>query len=311
MSMMKPAAPPKVPTMPRGEPIAVYSTYLKAQKAVDALSDAGFAVQHVTIVGHDLHMVERVTGRLTYPRVAAAGFASGAWFGLFVGLLLSLFSPNGNSFAIFAAIVIGGAFGLLFSVLSYALTGGKRDFTSQSQIVAARYVLLCSGEVSGKALNILREKQVTGDVAGPGGAAAISVPMPVAHQQAPPMGTASPHVGNTEPGVPGNDHSATSPSAPADNAAPAGPPRTYGEAIDAARRQEAVRQAAAHHTGTATVPHAESAPRGGETSGDQSDTPEAEQDAPHGANSTPPQADDTQHNAAASENKKENPFRAP
>jgi hypothetical protein len=78
----------RVPTPPRGDGIARYATYLEAQRAVDYLSDNQFPVQHVTIVGTGLRMVERVTGRLTYARVAVAGAASGAWFGLFVGLLL-------------------------------------------------------------------------------------------------------------------------------------------------------------------------------------------------------------------------------
>jgi len=210
--------------MPRGNEIAVYSTYLKAQQAVDALSDEGFAVQTVTIVGHDLHMVERVTGRLTYPRVAAAGFASGAWFGLFVGLLLSLFGSDGQGTVILSGIVIGGGFGLLFSVLSYALTGGKRDFTSQSQIVAARYVLLCAPETAGKARSILADKGVQGDL-----------PATV--------------VGGIQPG-----HSATVVSRPPEStpsasgahsapaSVPAGPPRTYGEMLDEQRR--AAREAA-------------------------------------------------------------------
>lgn len=41
------------------------------------------------IIGSDLHLVEQITGRLTWPRVLLSGAASGAWFGLFVGLLLS------------------------------------------------------------------------------------------------------------------------------------------------------------------------------------------------------------------------------
>ncbi|MBC7308050.1 MAG: magnesium transporter, partial [Dietzia sp.] len=91
-------SPLAVPTPPKGVEIADYPTYLEAQKAVDYLSDHQFPVQLVTIVGVDLKMVERVTGRLSYPRVALAGAASGAWFGLFVGLLLSLFSPGTTLF---------------------------------------------------------------------------------------------------------------------------------------------------------------------------------------------------------------------
>ena len=156
--------PPKLPTLPRGDLVAAFATYLDAQKAVEALSSAGFAVQHVTIVGTDLKMVERVTGRLTYSRVAAAGLASGAWFGLFVGLVLSLFGGTGNALPIFVAVGIGAGFGLLFSVLSYSMTRGKRDFTSASQIVATSYGLLCDGERAGEAIRILREKNMLGSM---------------------------------------------------------------------------------------------------------------------------------------------------
>uniref|UniRef100_UPI00356AED0A general stress protein n=1 Tax=Actinotalea sp. TaxID=1872145 RepID=UPI00356AED0A len=109
MSMNPMSRPPQVPTPPQGEQIASYATYLEAQRAVDHLSDKEFPVQHVTIVGTDLAMVERVTGRLTYSRVAIAGLASGAWFGLFVGLLLSLFSSDGSALPILPAIAIGAA----------------------------------------------------------------------------------------------------------------------------------------------------------------------------------------------------------
>lgn len=200
MSMLTPQNQPKVPTMPQGNEIAVYSTYLKAQKAVDKLSDEGFAVQGVTIVGHDLHMVERVLGRLTYPRIAVAGFASGAWFGLFVGLLLSLFGTGGSG-VIITALLIGGAFGLLFSVLSYAMTRGKRDFTSSSQIVAARYVLLCIADTAGEARSLLHQHGVAGDWT--------------------PTGSSYVGQGASGPAV----------SAPV---VPTGPARSYGQAIDQA-----------------------------------------------------------------------------
>jgi hypothetical protein len=158
MAFSNQARIPRTPTLPKGEQVASYGTYLEAQRAVDHLADKQFPVQLVTIVGGDLRMVERVTGRLSYPRVALAGLASGAWFGLFVGFLLLLFSsPDGQTFPLLAAILIGGAFGMLFSVVTYALTGGKRDFTSQSQIVAATYSVLCAPEQAHKARALLQE----------------------------------------------------------------------------------------------------------------------------------------------------------
>ena len=138
MAFSNQARVPRTPTLPKGEQVAVYGTYLEAQRAVDHLADKQFPVQMVTIVGLDLRMVERVTGRLSYPRVALAGALSGAWFGTFVGLLLFLFSTDGTGVPFLAAILIGAAFGMLFSVITYSFTGGKRDFTSQSQIVADR-----------------------------------------------------------------------------------------------------------------------------------------------------------------------------
>ncbi|WP_034620432.1 general stress protein [Cellulomonas sp. URHE0023] len=157
MSFSSSARTPRNPTQPQGETIAAYATYLEAQRAVAHLADKDFPVQLVTIVGTDLRMVERVTGRLSYPRAALGGFLTGAWLGLFVGLLLTLFSTDASSSPMFSAILIGGAFGMLFSVVTYSLTRRRRDFTSTSQIVASSYALLCRAEQANKARNLLRE----------------------------------------------------------------------------------------------------------------------------------------------------------
>lgn len=169
MSMSRPGAVPKVPTLPAGDEVAAYPTYLQAQQAVDYLSDNKFPVENVTIVGTDLRMVERVTGRLTYGRVALAGALSGAWFGLFVGLLLTLFAGDAGGGVLFVGIGLGAGFGLLFSVLSYAFTGGRRDFTSSSQIVAGTYAILCAGERADEARSML--VQSPNGVGRPSGAA--------------------------------------------------------------------------------------------------------------------------------------------
>lgn len=214
---------PKLPTLPQGEQIAVHSTYLDAQKAVEALSDKGFPVQQVTIVGTDLKMVERVTGRLTYPRVAVAGMASGAWFGLFVGLLLTMFSPEGSVYSIVAALGIGAGFGLLFSVLSFSLTRGKRDFTSSSQIVAASYAVLCERETAGQATQILREANLLGRP----GPAQPAHPAPYAPPVQVPVTSGQPYA------APGTDTSPAAPQGPAaavpspQHVTPSGEPR-YG-----------------------------------------------------------------------------------
>lgn len=45
------------------------------------MSDAGFAVERVAIVGFDVRVVEQVLGRLTKGKAALRGAAVGAWFG--------------------------------------------------------------------------------------------------------------------------------------------------------------------------------------------------------------------------------------
>ncbi|GAB3421682.1 YflT domain-containing protein [Flindersiella endophytica] len=146
-----------LPEPPSGLPVGSYPTYAEAQRAVDYLSDQKFPVQHVTIVGSDLKLVERVTGRLTQGRAVAAGAMGGAWWGLFVGVLMMLFAPasvNGLVLVL-TGIVFGAVFGLIFGWLGYRATGGHRDFTSRTQVVASTYDVLCQPKYAEEARNHL------------------------------------------------------------------------------------------------------------------------------------------------------------
>ena len=129
-----------------GVQVGSYDSYEQAQAAVDYLSDEKFAVENVTIIGSDLRMIEKVTGRMSMGRAVAAGAAGGAWWGLFVGLLLGIFSASGSAWigAVLGGLVIGLAFGAAFGGMGYAATRGKRDFTSTSKIVASRYDVMCN-----------------------------------------------------------------------------------------------------------------------------------------------------------------------
>jgi hypothetical protein len=123
--------------------LGTYDKYEDAQKAVDYLSDNQFAVENCMIVGTDLRQVERVTGRLTRGRVVWAGALSGMWMGLFVGLIFALFDPTHSpTWAVLATVAFGAVFGVVWALLGYAATKGRRDFTSVSQVVATRYEVL-------------------------------------------------------------------------------------------------------------------------------------------------------------------------
>ncbi|MFT3714715.1 MAG: magnesium transporter [Gordonia sp. (in: high G+C Gram-positive bacteria)] len=135
---------PGLPTKPTGWPVGSYDTYEQAQKAVDYLSDNQFAVEKLTIVGVDLMQVERVIGRLTWGKVLAGGLVSGAWLGLFFGLLVTLFTTVEHMWVPIAyCVVFGMVFGLISAAIPYAATRGQRDFSSTMQLVAGRYDVLC------------------------------------------------------------------------------------------------------------------------------------------------------------------------
>lgn len=136
------AKTPGLPTPPTGWVVGSYATYAEAQAAVDHLADEEYPVHEVTIVGVDLMQVERVTGRLTWPKVLLGGLATGAWLGLFVGLLLGIFTQPMWG-VVLTGLAAGSVFGIVSTSLSYAATRGKRDFASTSQLVAGRYDVLC------------------------------------------------------------------------------------------------------------------------------------------------------------------------
>jgi hypothetical protein len=124
--------------------LGVYDGYPQAQKVVDYLSDHEFEVQQMAIVGTELKTVERVTGRVTRGKVAAAGAISGFWMGLFVGLAFSLFASGNTLGFLISTPIFGAVFGLVWSQIGFtAVTrGGTRDFSSVSQVVATKYEVL-------------------------------------------------------------------------------------------------------------------------------------------------------------------------
>lgn len=144
-----------LPSVPRGDVLGTYDSYLEAQNVVDRLSKAEFDVKQVAIVGNDLKTVEKVTGKQTYGRSALAGAASGAWFGLFIGLLLFIFSPVPNIGAVAAALLIGAGFGMIFGVITYSITRRRRDFTSTHQVLASNYQVIVAPQMTARAQEAL------------------------------------------------------------------------------------------------------------------------------------------------------------
>lgn len=136
------------PTMPTGTEVASYATYLEAQQGVDFLSENGFDVSAITIVGSDLHLVERVTGRLTIARAALSGASNGGLWGALFGMLMSAGAGGAATGAwVFGGLLGGALLGMGLSALAYTARGGRRDFVSSSQVVASRYAVLASSDI--------------------------------------------------------------------------------------------------------------------------------------------------------------------
>ncbi|WP_223695188.1 general stress protein [Leifsonia poae] len=191
------------PTLPRGEVVATYETYPEAQQAVDVLARADFPVSQVSIVGSDLKSVERVTGKLSWGRVSVAGAASGAWLGIFFGLLLVIFSPSVSYAFVLAAVLIGAGFGMLFGVVSYAINRRRRDYTSVMQVIASSYSVLVDPELANRARNLMQggaqQAASYAHPAQPASAPHPSDPPPAPHPSDPPP---APHPSDPPPARP-------------------------------------------------------------------------------------------------------------
>ncbi|OBI44362.1 hypothetical protein A5707_03505 [Mycobacterium kyorinense] len=124
----------------RREVIASFDNYFAAQQLVDRMSDGGFPVEHVRIVGDGVRTVEHVTGRLTNARAAWAGAGAGAWWGLLIGLLFAIFTVGPYwIWALLIAVAIGAFWGAVFGFVAHWSTRGRRDFSSVQTLEAQRY----------------------------------------------------------------------------------------------------------------------------------------------------------------------------
>jgi hypothetical protein len=135
--------------------MASYPDYSGAQQAIDFLADNRFPVERTAIIGTNLALVETVLGRLTTARAALAGAATGAWFGLFIGLLFGIFTVGNWWAVIFAGLLIGTAWGAIFGAIAHATTGGRRDFTSAATLRAREYAVTVDADLAEHARQLL------------------------------------------------------------------------------------------------------------------------------------------------------------
>jgi hypothetical protein len=149
------AAQPPAPLGTR-RTIVTYGSYGEAERAVDWLSDRGFAVERVAIVGSGLRSVEQVAGRMTTGRAALTGALQGLLIGVFIVLLFGLFFTGPGFLGLLLYGVVAGAlFGALFGALAHGAQGGGRDFASVAGIQAERYEIQVDEALADEARQLL------------------------------------------------------------------------------------------------------------------------------------------------------------
>ena len=148
--------------------IATFKSYREAEEAVDRLSDEGFPVERTVIVGRNLRYVERVTGRFSWADALARGALSGAIVGALIGWLFAVFDWFDPLIAwlwlIFDGLLFGMLIGSVTSVILYALTRGRRDFSSVPAMDAELFELLVDDEVADEAARVLERPSVASGV---------------------------------------------------------------------------------------------------------------------------------------------------
>lgn len=192
--------------LPKGDLLGRFESYLDAQKLVDFLADNNFPVANVSIVGNDLKMVERVTAKLSYPKVALSGAAQGALFGAFVGIILSMFG-TGDIFQVITSVVLGMAIWMIFGVITYSMRGGKRDFASSQQVLATSYDVVVGFEHAQAARALAAKLPMRGNFAAQGGGFAGQQPV-----NPPQFGTQPTASAPTQPAAAGTSEQQTSPA---------------------------------------------------------------------------------------------------
>jgi hypothetical protein len=147
--------------IPNGEVLATFDSYPEAQALVTTLVGEGVTPGALSIVGTDVTLVERVTGRMGQGRAALSSAMSGSWLGVLAGLVYVIFSPEDFVTPIFAGLLIGAGLGMVVGIILFTFARGpQRNFRSFQQVIAANYRVVV---VSGAHAEALAAMSASGD----------------------------------------------------------------------------------------------------------------------------------------------------
>jgi len=147
-------------SIPRGETLATFDAYASAQKLVNSLVSDGVPFRSLSIVGTDVNLVERVTGKIGYGRAALSSAMSGSWLGVLAGLVFVIVSPADVITPIVAGGIIGAGIGMVVGMVLFTLAGSnRRSYRSMQQIVAKSYRVVVEPEAHQQALAAMKAGQ--------------------------------------------------------------------------------------------------------------------------------------------------------
>jgi hypothetical protein len=122
--------------LPSAEIIAKFDTYEAAVEHVEKLLSGEFPVRQIAIVGRGVRTVERMRGRIGYPRIALSGAINGS----LIGLVWHIFTSGANDAGSYAsAIITFAGMGAMANLIRFSLSRNKRSFTAQSSLIADSY----------------------------------------------------------------------------------------------------------------------------------------------------------------------------
>jgi hypothetical protein len=149
------------PNEPSRRVIATFDNYADAERTVDYLVDRHFEVNQLSIVGRDLELVERVTGKMSYGVAALRGATSGGLVGALIGWLFGLFSWIQPLIAglvlAFYGLLLGAALGALIGLLMYAMQHGRRDFATVTTLQPRHFDIVADVGVAARAQYLLQD----------------------------------------------------------------------------------------------------------------------------------------------------------
>ena len=131
---------------------------------MNSLVTQGVPAQALSIVGADVTLVERVTGKIGYGRAAVSSAMSGSWLGILAGLVFVIISPSDFITPIVGGLFIGAGFGMVTGMVIFTFSKGpKRLYRSMQQVIAQSYRVVVEPQHHVQATLVLESGNAEGE----------------------------------------------------------------------------------------------------------------------------------------------------